>query len=80
MFQIAGPQQQGEGHQGDQQAQQRREGAEVAAAANAGAEETLSPQSTLPTVPTPVTIHEPRRPIRLMSDDGRVTETLNDYE
>jgi hypothetical protein len=56
--------------------QQQRQDAEVAAAANASADETLSPQSTLPAVPTPVTIHEPRRPIRLMGDDGRVTETL----
>jgi hypothetical protein len=37
----------------------------------------LSPQSTMPAAPTPVTIHEPRRPIRLMGDDGRVVETLN---
>ncbi|PCG92676.1 Hypothetical protein PENO1_087400 [Penicillium occitanis (nom. inval.)] len=77
VFQIAGSQQRREEQQEDQQVQQQRQDAEVAAAANASADETLSPQTTMPSVPTPVTIHEPRRPIRLMGDDGRVTETLN---
>lgn len=58
--------------------QQQSETTGVAAAASADV--TLSPVSAMPAVPTPVTIHEPRRPIRLMGDDGQVTETLNDSE
>uniref|UniRef100_A0A093VAS8 Na(+)/H(+) antiporter 1 n=1 Tax=Talaromyces marneffei PM1 TaxID=1077442 RepID=A0A093VAS8_TALMA len=77
VFQIAGSQLPREGQREDQQLQQQREDVEVAAVANASADETLPLQPTMPAVPTPATIHEPRRPIKLMGDDGRVVETLN---
>ena len=62
--------------------QQQPRDTEASAGANVNVDETPSPSPppTMPVVPTPVTIHEPRRPIRLLGDDGRVTETLNDSE
>lgn len=36
-----------------------------------------STSHSMPATPTPVTIHEPSRPVILVGDDGRITETLN---
>ncbi|EED15005.1 Na/H antiporter, putative [Talaromyces stipitatus ATCC 10500] len=84
VFQISAPQQRREEQQEEEQGQQQREDSAVASAANASADETLSPQKSMPAVPAPLTVHErhdePRRPIKLMGDDGRVTQTLNDSE
>lgn len=69
VFQISRPQQQGL-QQGDQQQEGQQN--DVPAGTDPSPH-----QPDMPAVPTSVAVHEPSRPIRLIGDDGHVTETLN---
>lgn len=73
-FQISKPQQQDE--EGQQQDDQEEEVQQQNHDPTASAE-SAPRQTGMPAAPAPLTVHEPRRPIRLLGDDGRVTETLN---
>jgi hypothetical protein len=61
------------GPSGHQQ-QQQKQAQELAVLNEAGEE------GQLPSVRAPSVVYEPNRPVRLLGEDGRVTETLNASE